>query len=107
MHADHFRDDASDDEWLAQAGKNGWLVLTKDKHIRYRRAEFDAVVQAKVRLFVLTAGNITALEMGEVFVKALGRMTRTAAKHDAPFIACVTKGGSVSLYEPRRPKTNR
>jgi len=71
VHADHFREEAPDDEWLDRVGKKGWLVLTKDKRIRYRSAEFEAVVQANVRLFVLTAGNVTAWELGEIFVKAL------------------------------------
>ena len=106
VHADYFREDALDDEWLDQVGKRGWLVLTKDKRIRYRRAEFAAVVQANVRLFVLTAGNVTAMEMGEIFVKALRRMIRLAGNHDAPFVARVTKGGGVSLYDKRISKTS-
>jgi predicted nuclease of predicted toxin-antitoxin system len=105
VHADHFREDAPDDEWLGAVGSRGWLVLTKDKRIRYRQTEFEAVVQAGVRLFVLTAGNVTALEMGEIFVKALRGMTRLAGNHDAPFVARVTKGGRVSLYDRRKPKT--
>ncbi len=107
VHADRFREDAPDDEWLDRVGKKGWLVLTKDKRIRYRRAEFDAVVQANVRLFVLTAGNVTAMEMGEIFVKALRGMNRLAGNHDAPFIARVTKGSGVSLYDWRKSKTGR
>ena len=106
MHTDYFREDAPDDEWLEEVGKKGWLVLTKDKRVRYRRAEFEAVVQANVRLFVLTAGNVTAMEMGEIFVKALRRMVRLAGNHDAPFVARVTKGGSVSLHDWGRSKTS-
>jgi predicted nuclease of predicted toxin-antitoxin system len=104
VHADYFREDAADDEWLEEVGKKGWLVLTKDKRIRYRRAVFEAVVQANVRLFVLTAGNVTAMQMGEIFVKALRRMVRMAGNHDAPFIARVTKGSSVSLQDWRKTK---
>jgi len=80
-------------------GERGWLILTKDKRIRYRKLEFAAVKQARVRLFVLTAGQITAVEMGEIFVKALKKMERLAIKHDEPFIARVTKAGNVSRYD--------
>jgi len=104
VHADHFREDAPDDEWLDWVGRKGWLVLTKDKRIRYRQTEFEAVVQANVRLFVLTAGNVTAMEMGEIFAKALRGMNSLAGNHDAPFVARVTKGGSVSLYDRRKSK---
>ena len=104
MHADYFSEDAPDDEWLNWVGKNGWLALTKDKRIRYRRTEFAAVAQVNVRLFVLTTGNITAAEMGESFVKALGKTKRIAKNHDAPFVAGVTTGGVVSLYVQLRYK---
>ncbi len=107
VHFDHFREDAPDDEWLSWAGKKGWLALTKDKRIRYRSAEFAAVQQAGVGLFVLTAGNITGAAMGEILVNALGAMKRIANKHDAPFIARVTKGGIVSLFDGRLPVGRR
>ena len=102
VHSDYFADDAPDDEWLREVGKRGWLALTKDKRIRYRAMEFDAVVEAKVRLFVLTAGNLTALEMGKIFVKALGAMSRIALQRKPPFVARVTKGGNVSIIEIER-----
>ena len=99
VHADFLSDDAPDDEWLQWAGRKGWLVLTKDKRIRYRKAEFAAVEQTEVRLFVLTAGQITAVEMGDIFVKALKKMERLAIKYNEPFIARVTKAGNVSKYD--------
>lgn len=52
-----------------------------------------------MRLFVLTAGQITASEMGRIFVKALKKMERLAIKHDEPFIARVTRAGNVSRYD--------
>lgn len=99
VHADFFQEDAPDDDWLHWVGERGWLVLTKDKRIRYRKVEFAAVEQARVRLFVLTAGQITASEMGRIFVKALKKMERLATKHDEPFIARVTRAGNVSRYD--------
>ena len=99
VHADFFSDDAPDDEWLEWVGRRGWLVLTKDKRIRYRKSEFAAVRQTDVRLFVLIAGQITAVEMGEIFVKALNKMERLAIKYKEPFIARVTKAGNVSKYD--------
>ena len=30
LHDDHFPQDARDQTWLAEAGKRGWVVLTKD-----------------------------------------------------------------------------
>ena len=34
VHDDHFPTDAKDNEWLPAVGKNGWVVLTKDKRIK-------------------------------------------------------------------------
>ena len=36
VHGDHFPPDARDEEWLRVVGQRGWIVLTKDKMIRYR-----------------------------------------------------------------------
>ena len=40
--ADHYPDDASDipdEDWIAEGCSNGWVLLTKDKRIRYRAEE--------------------------------------------------------------------
>ena len=52
-HTEHFARGVADDVWLAEAGKNGWIVLTRDKRIRYRQLERLALQAAKVRAFVL------------------------------------------------------
>lgn len=45
-----------DDEiWLRDAGKNDWIVLTKDDAIRRRPAERDALTEAGARVFCLTS----------------------------------------------------
>ena len=72
IHDDHFPQDAKDEVWLADVGKSGWVVLTKDKHIRYRASEIQALRAANVRAFVLTSrGDLTGAEVSQIFVKAL------------------------------------
>jgi len=45
----------------------GIVVLTKDKHIRYREVEILALLAAKVRAFVLTArGDLSGSEVGQI-----------------------------------------
>lgn len=96
-HDQHFAVDAPDEAWLREAGARGWAVLTKDRRIRYRKNEKAAVVDAKVRLFVLTAGNLTGGEMAAAFVQALPRIRRLAHESAAPFIARVDASGHVRL----------
>lgn len=56
-----------DVEWLKLAGQRGWAVLMKDDRIRYRPAERRALLQNDVRAFCLSAGNLTAIEMIDLF----------------------------------------
>jgi predicted nuclease of predicted toxin-antitoxin system len=98
IHDDYFLENASDIEWLTEAGKRGWVILSKDKLIRKRPLELKILLDAGVAAFILTSGNLTAREMGEVFVRARSRMLKLLAKQKRPFIAAVTRGGQVELY---------
>ena len=64
-HDDHFAQDARDEEWLADVGRRGWAVITKDTRIRYRQTELAALVAGGVRAFVLTRGDLSGAEMAE------------------------------------------
>lgn len=97
IHDDHFPPDARDEDWLAQIGQRGWIVLTKDHRIRYRHAERLALMKAGVAAFILTSGDLQGQEMAQIFVKALPRITRSLKNHTKPFIAKVARDGSVSL----------
>ena len=97
VHEDHFPSDARDQDWLSEVGKKGWVVLTKDRHIRYRAPEKEALKKAGVAVFVLTSGNLTGDDMARVFVTAMPRIKRLLAKLPRPFIARVTPGGVVTL----------
>jgi len=72
-------------------------VLTKDTRIRYRTAELAALMRSGVTAFVLTSGNLRGAEMAEIFLKALPAIYRLMARYAPPFVASVTKSGSVSL----------
>ena len=97
IHSNHFAHDAPDIEWLTEAGKRGWVVLSKDKAIRKRRIEREALLNANVAAFILTSGNLTGEEMGKIFVRARSRMLRCLSKYQRPFMAAVTRDGKVKL----------
>lgn len=98
IHDDHFRGDAPDTEWLTEVGKRGWVVLSKDKLIRKRPLERNALINAKVAAFILTSGNLKGEEMGKIFVRARKRMLKFLSTHTRPFIATVTRNGEVKMY---------
>jgi PIN like domain len=98
VHADHFADDAPDPKWLVAAGKNDWIVITRDERIRYRVAEKQAIRRARVRAFVLTAqGKLRAETLAENFLRAIGKVRRLIATHPPPFLAKVSRAGDVEL----------
>ena len=98
IHDDHFAQNAQDPEWLTGAGKNNWIVVTRDERIRYRVAEKQAMRRAKVRAFVLSAhGDLRAEVLAEIFLKALPKIRRTIKQQKPPFIAKISRDGSVTV----------
>jgi predicted nuclease of predicted toxin-antitoxin system len=97
VHDDHFSPNARDEEWLSEVGRLQWVVLTKDARIRYREIERMALMNARVRAFVLTAKNLQGSEMANIFVTALPTIQRFAIRHAPPFIATITRGGRVAM----------
>lgn len=96
-HKERFRHDVSDVEWLTSAGREGWVVLTRDKNIRLREIERNALVSAKVAAFVFTGGNASGIETTEAIVAALPRMNKFLAQNRPPFICRITASGQVEL----------
>ena len=93
-----------DADWLPIVGKRGWIVLTKDRHIRRRELELQALVNARVRAFVLTAADLTGPEQAAVFVRALPKMLRICQASKGPLIGAVGNKGGVALLKLPRPR---
>jgi hypothetical protein len=99
-HHEIFPPGTDDRAWLsALAGKADWLILTKDARIRRRSLEREAMMHAGLEVFALTSGNLTGDEQGAAFVRALERIRRIA-RLPGPFIARVTRFGSVGIVAP-------
>ena len=96
IHDDHFPQNAKDEEWIAETGKRGWIVLTKDDRLRYRPAALTAYRRHKARVFIFGSGEMKAQEMADAFTKALPKVGRVARTKPAPFFARISKTGTVS-----------
>ena len=96
-HGSHFPPGTEDTVWLPLVGQNRWLLITKDKRIRYNELEKAAVLRYSVREFYFSSGNYSGAEMAEMLVTALPEMARICRKYDPPFIASITKSGKVNL----------
>src|ERR1700710_2234907 len=75
----------ADETWLRDAGKNNWIVLTKDDAIRRRPAEREALIDAAVRVFCLTTAQLQGSEQTERFSQNRNRILRQA-KRPGPYI---------------------
>lgn len=92
-HHQYFAPAAPDEEWLEVAGRESWVVLTRDKHIRRRPAELEAFQTHKVTVFVLAAGNASAAETAELITRLYDKIQRLAAQAKPPVMYSVTRSG--------------
>ncbi|MGH9517920.1 MAG: hypothetical protein ACRD3P_19810 [Terriglobales bacterium] len=97
VHDDQFAPNARDEEWLAEVGKRGWIVLTKDRRFHTRVLEITAIARAKAKVFKLTAANIQGVDMATIFLKSIRKISRVAIGNPGPFIATVSKSGRVMV----------
>lgn len=88
----HFPKGTPDNVWLAFAGSKAWVVLTRDKRIRYRPLERLALQAANVRAFVFTGGNMTVKDTGDVLARAVPAIRRLC-RQPGPFIFHIGRAG--------------
>jgi hypothetical protein len=92
-----FAQDTPDTIWLAEAGRQVWAILSKDRRIRSRGNELAQLPSAGVAAFVLTSADLTGDQMAAAFRAALPRMLRLLVHHRRPFVARVGRSGDVEL----------
>lgn len=89
----------ADVDWIEEAARRGWPVLMKDKRIRHRYAEREAVVTHKARCFVITRGDLPSAHMASRFV-ANKIVILGAAEKQGPYIYSVQADRISRLYPP-------
>ena len=99
IHDDHLAQDAPDEEWIALVGRRRWVAVTKDRNIRYRTGELEAVRRRSARVLVLRMKDATGAEMAELLVRSRRRIIRFVSRTPAPFVAGIARSGSISRYD--------
>jgi PIN domain-containing protein len=94
-----------DQSWIAHAGSRDWAALTKDKKIRHRTVEREAVDAHGVQLFALSNGNLGFAEMAGAFLAAMNTIHRICAASDSGGIWVVHRDGRVELLWPSETGT--
>ncbi len=95
-HDQLFRQDTTDEEWLTAVKNNGWLILTRDQRIRYRINEHRALIDAKLLMFVLSQGGLTAEETGRIVCMAYPQIVRIWQSVTPPALFSITRAGTVN-----------
>jgi hypothetical protein len=88
---DHFSPEAPDTEWVPSVGQRGWIILSKDRHLRSNPLELIALLKSNTHSFLLTSADMTGADMARAFVAALPVIARMADKFPPPFIGRVLR----------------
>lgn len=92
-HDEVMPQNTTDVAWLAEAGTQGWIVLTKDGAIRRNPRERAMFQQARVRVFTLARRDLSGPDMAELFVSALPGMRKRAGAILPPFVFSISRSG--------------
>lgn len=90
-----FGQGAPDVEWLTAAGPKGWIVIPRDRMIRKRPLELQALRTAGVRAFAFSGGDQTADAMGELLRLRAVKMANICRSEPAPFLYTITAAGKL------------
>lgn len=100
-HFERFDAETPDVDWLAVAGRERWVVLTRDQNIRRRPAELAAVKAARIVMFVLGSGNLSATETAQLVIDNHVRLMKTARGARRPAVFTLTRSGSLNRVKLR------
>jgi PIN like domain len=95
------REDAeklADDVWIRDATEAGLVLLHKDKRVRYKPIEKDALLTSAARSFALANGNLLGSEMVRWYLNNLDDIVRTIGRRAAgPYFYHVHEAKIVSM----------
>jgi len=97
-----FPHNAKDTDWLPVAGAEGWLVVTRDKHIRHRPGELRSLIAHGVGCFIFVQKpDLTKWEYLKLLCLRLDEMERLFADVPRPFIYGIARDGQLRrIYPP-------
>lgn len=81
-------------------GQRNWVLITKDKNIRRNQLEVDAILNANLRAFVITAVNVGHHQLADLLIKVMRKVLRIC-RQQGPFVFNITAGGTISQIPKR------
>ena len=95
-HHEKFEPACPDEEWLEAAGKQGWIVLTRDKNIRRKPNELRAFQDHGVIGFVLTSGDASAADTAALVTAVYPKLIRKTRGIKPPAMFSITLAGAIT-----------
>ncbi|MBQ1017547.1 hypothetical protein KBX71_06650 [Micromonospora sp. D93] len=95
-----------DTVWIPEVARQGWLIITRDRHIQEHRLEIAAVRDHAAKMIALTGEDASSVFAQLEVVMSRWRDIERCAAEPAPFIYGVTRTGirKISLfYTARHP----
>lgn len=88
VYGDDAEERIDDVTWISDAAALDWILLTKDRGIRYVDVERDALTEAGARIFCISRADLSADVMIEWLVTNMNRILQRARK-PGPYIYMV------------------
>lgn len=96
IHDEKFAKDCEDVDWLPVVGREGWIVITRDKNIRRKPNELKAFREAKVIAFTLASGNTSAEDTARLVVALYPKILRKVRGAKPPAMFSITLIGKIN-----------
>lgn len=87
---------SDDDVWLRVVGERGWIALMRDKGVRRRRLERDALKAYNVAAFVFTGGEATGEQTARAICPLLYKFANMYVSEPKPFLYTFGQSGTLS-----------
>jgi predicted nuclease of predicted toxin-antitoxin system len=84
---DNFPPGTADEVWLEYVGKNGYVLITKDKKIRKHPKEKAALIKYKIVAFYLGGSEVGTRQMAKQIINAWDKMEACAAMQQRKGVA--------------------
>jgi len=94
-HAQGFKAESADIEWIEAASRERWIAITRDQNIRRKPNELAAIRESRVVIFVFTSGNLSAADTARILLSALPAVYRHAKGARRPALFSIRKDGSI------------
>jgi hypothetical protein len=99
MHDAHFNNRTRDEDWCPVVAERGWIALSHNRKMRYKKIERDAIFRSGLAMFYLIGENY--IELQRNLVATLPRIVWFREKYEPPFIAHVTRPGKKIIVGSR------